>query len=72
MSNHSSHRRFNGTLVTASFGGENVERTARDEYRTLLDEHDSEDVLVITGAPTSTDTFRETLGSELLGRRRRT
>ncbi len=67
MSDHSSHRRFDGTLVTAPFGGENVERTARDEYRTLLDEHDSEDVLVITGAPTSTDTFREALGEELPG-----
>ncbi|WP_318569949.1 DNA helicase UvrD [Salinigranum marinum] len=67
MSDHSSHRRFDGTLVTAPFGGANVERTAREEYRTLLDEHDSEDVLVITGAPTSTDTFRETLGAELPG-----
>ncbi len=67
MSDHSSHRRFDGTLVTAPFGGKNVERTARNEYRTLLDEHDSEDVLVITGAPTSIDTFRETLGEELPG-----
>ncbi|ADQ66886.1 DNA helicase UvrD [Halogeometricum borinquense] len=67
MSDHSSHRRFDGALVTAPFGGENVERTAREEYRTLLDEHDSEDVLVVTGAPTSTDTFRETLGEELSG-----
>jgi len=33
----------------------------------LLDEHDSEDVLVITGAPTSADTFREALGEELPG-----
>jgi len=60
-------RSFDGTLVTTPFGGENVERTARDEYRTLLDEHDSEDVLVITGAPTSTDTFREALDEELPG-----
>ncbi|WP_282350844.1 DNA helicase UvrD [Haloferax volcanii] len=67
MSDHTSHRRFDGTLVTAPFGGENVERTAREEYRTLLDEYDSEDVLVVTGAPTSTDTFRESLGSELQG-----
>jgi hypothetical protein len=67
MSDHSSHRRFDGTLVTVPFGGENVERTARNEYRTLLDEHDSEDVLVITGAPTSADTFREALGEELPG-----
>jgi len=67
MSDHSSHRRFDGTLVTVPFGGENVERTARNEYRMLLDEHDSEDVLVITGAPTSADTFREALGEELPG-----
>ena len=67
MSDHSSHRQFNGTLVTVPFGGENVERTARNEYRMLLDEHDSEDVLVITGAPTSADTFREALGEELPG-----
>lgn len=33
----------------------------------LLNEHDSENVLVITGAPTSTDTFRETVGGELPG-----
>ncbi|QDX41198.1 DNA helicase UvrD [Salarchaeum sp. JOR-1] len=67
MVEHASHREFDGTLVTASFGSETVERTAREEYRTLLDEHDSEEVLVITGAPTSTDTFRETLGAELPG-----
>jgi len=65
MSDHSSHQRFDGTLVTVPFGAENVERTARDEYRMLLDEHDSEDVLVITGSPTSTDTFRESIGEEL-------
>ena len=67
MSDDSSHRRFDGTLVTVPFGAENVERTAREEYRMLLDEHDSADVLVITGAPTSTDTFRETVGEELPG-----
>ena len=67
MSDHSSHRRFDGKLVTVPFGAENVERTARDEYRMLLDEHDPEDVLVITEAPTSTDTFRETIGEELPG-----
>ena len=67
MSDHSSHRRFDGTLVTVPFGGENVERTARNEYRMLLGEHDSADVLVITGAPTSADTFREAVGAELPG-----
>ena len=67
MSDDSSHRRLDGTVVTVPFGAENVERTAREEYRMLLDEHDSADVLVITGAPTSTDTFRETVGEELPG-----
>ena len=67
MSDHSSQRRFDATLVTVPFGAKNVERTARNEYRMLLDEHDSEDVLVITGAPTSTDTFQETIGEELPG-----
>ena len=67
MVEHASHREFDGTLVTPRFGGTNVERTARDEYRTLLNEYDSEDVLVITGAPTSTDTFREKLDAELPG-----
>ena len=67
MLEHPSHQKFDATLVTAPFGGENVERTAKHEYRTLLNKYDSDDVLVITGAPTSTDTFQETLGSELSG-----
>ena len=67
MSDCSPHRRFDGTLVTVPFGSENVARTAREEYRRLLDQHDSEAVLVITGAPTSTDTFRDTVGAELQG-----
>ncbi|MFB6102509.1 MAG: DNA helicase UvrD [Haloplanus sp.] len=67
MSQSSIHRSFDGSLVVTPFGRENVECAAREEYRTLLDDHDSEDVLVITGAPTSTDTFRETLDEELPG-----
>ncbi|GGL64551.1 PD-(D/E)XK nuclease family protein [Halocalculus aciditolerans] len=67
MSNHISPRQFDGTLVTVPFGSENVERTAQNEYRTLLDEHDSEEILVITGAPTSTEAFRESLDAELPG-----
>jgi superfamily I DNA/RNA helicase len=61
------NRRFDGTLVTVPFGGENVERAARAEYRTLLEEYDPEEVVVVTGAPTSTDTFRETLNAEVPG-----
>jgi hypothetical protein len=67
MVDHTSHREFDGTLVTTPFGAANVARTARNEYRSLLEEHDSEDILVVTGAPTSTDAFRETLAEELPG-----
>ncbi len=67
MSLSSVYQQFTGTLVSSPFGAENVARIARNEYRMLLDEHDSEDVLVVTGAPTSTDSFRETLGAELPG-----
>lgn len=67
VSRSSTHRQFTGTLISVPFGAENVAQTARNEYANLLEEHDSEDVLVITGAPTSTDTFRETLDTELPG-----
>ncbi|MGQ3330105.1 DNA helicase UvrD [Halorubrum sp. FL23] len=61
------HHSINGELVTAPFGTRNVKAAARATYADYLEKHDSEDVLVITGAPTSTDTFRETLGEELPG-----
>jgi len=67
MPDHPRYQEFNGTLVTTPFGAENVERIVRDEYRALLDEYDPENVLVITGAPTSTETFRDVLGEELTG-----
>lgn len=67
MSQPSTLIQFDGTLVTTPFGSENVKRTAQDEYRELLTEYDSEEVLVVTGAPTSTDTFRETLSGEVTG-----
>jgi len=63
----SSHRTFDGTLVTAPFGTRNVEAAAGDIYADYLDEYDSEEILVITGAPTSTNTFRDALGEELSG-----
>lgn len=58
---------FDGGLVRTPFGRHNVESAARSSYTDLLDDHDSEDILVITGAPTSTDTFHETLSEELSG-----
>lgn len=63
----SSHRSFDGELVTAPLGTRNVETAACDIYADYLDEYDSEEILVITGAPTSTDTFRDALGEELSG-----
>lgn len=67
VSSESTLRHLDGTVVTTPFGAENVEGTVLDEYRTLLDEHDSEDVLVVTGAPTSTDSFRDSLDEEVPG-----
>ncbi|MFA9503795.1 DNA helicase UvrD [Natrinema sp. H-ect1] len=63
----SSTRTFDGTLVTVPFGTQNVAEAVRDEYSRLLDKYDSEDVLVVTGAPTSTETFRDVLSKELPG-----
>ncbi len=67
MEVRASPREYDGTFVTTQFGAENVKRAARDEYRKLIDKHDSEDVLVLTGTPTSTDTFRDTLDEVLPG-----
>lgn len=67
MEVRASPREYDGTFVTTQFGAENVKRAARDEYRKLIDKHDSEDVLVLTGAPTSTDAFRDTLDEVLPG-----
>ena len=67
MEVRASPREYDGTFVTTQFGAENVKRAARYEYRKLIDKHDSEDVLVLTGAPTSTDAFRDTLDEVLPG-----
>ncbi|EMA29111.1 hypothetical protein [Haloarcula japonica] len=67
MTGHLSRRELDGTVVTTPFGAGNVRRTTRNEYEKLLDKCDSEDVLVFTGAPTSTDAFRDTLDEVLPG-----
>jgi hypothetical protein len=67
MREHQSCRELDGTLVTTPFGAENVRLTTQDEYQKLLDKYDSEDVLILTGAPTSTDAFRDTLDEVLPG-----
>lgn len=50
-----------GALVTVPFGTGDLRRTVADQYRELLEEFDPEDVLVVTGSPTSKATFREVL-----------
>ena len=67
MTDHTTTREFDGTLVTTPFGAENAEQATLNEYANLLEKYDSEDVLVLTGAPTSTDTFRDTLDEILPG-----
>jgi hypothetical protein len=58
---------FQGELVTVPFGAESLHEVVIDEYGSLINEHDSEDVVVLTGSPTSMETFREVLDSEVPG-----
>ena len=58
---------FEGTLLKVPFGSETLQEVVIEEYRSLLEDHDSEDVLVLTGAPTSMETFREELADECPG-----
>lgn len=58
---------FDGTLFTVPFGADTVHSVATEQYRSLLEDHDSEDVLVLTGSPTSMQTFREVLDDECPG-----
>lgn len=60
-------RSFDGTLLEVPFGSEIVQSVATEQYHNLLADHDHEDVLVLTGSPTSMTTFREVLGDECPG-----
>jgi hypothetical protein len=60
-------RNFDGTLLEVPFGAEAVQSVAVEQYRDILVDHDHEDVLVLTGSPTSMTTFREVLGDECPG-----
>ena len=62
MTTHS----FQGELVTVPFTAA-LRDVVADEYRVLLEDHGSEDVIVLTGSPTSTDTFRQVLDDEVPG-----
>jgi len=56
-----------GSLVSVPFGQAEKETTIRNEYQNLCDEYGPEKVLVLTGSPTSMDTFEETLSPEVPG-----
>jgi hypothetical protein len=58
---------FNGTLLTIPFATGSLQKTITDQYRQLLDSHDSEEILVLTGSPTSMTTVRELLDDEVPG-----
>jgi len=60
-------RPFNGTLFEVPFGSEAVQSAAIEQYRDLVADRDPENVLVLTGSPTSMMTFREVLGDECPG-----
>jgi len=56
-----------GRLISVPFGQSATESTARNAYRQLRDEYGPEDVLVLTGSPTSMETFEEILRDEVPG-----
>jgi hypothetical protein len=60
-------RSFDGILLEVPFGSETVQSVATEQYHNLLADHDHEDVLVLTGSPTSMTTFRDVLGDECPG-----
>jgi len=58
---------LDGTLVSVPFGQPETETAVRNAYRELRDEHGSENVLVVTGSPTSMETFEAVLRDEVRG-----
>jgi len=60
-------RSFDGTLVTVPFATGALRDALTEQYRQLLDSYDSEEILVITGTPTSMRTFRAVLDREVPG-----
>lgn len=54
-------RSFDGTLMEVPFGSDTVQATAAEQYRGLLTDSEPEEILVLTGSPTSMTTFRDVL-----------
>ncbi|AXR76134.1 DNA helicase UvrD (plasmid) [Natrarchaeobaculum sulfurireducens] len=48
-------------MITVPFGTGDLISTVIEQYESLLNEYGPEDILVITGSPTSMDTFRDEL-----------
>ncbi|WP_277543646.1 DEAD/DEAH box helicase [Haloarcula laminariae] len=63
----STRRDLEGKLISVPFGQSQTESAVRDAYRELHEEYGPENVLVLTGSPTSMDTFEEVLGPEVPG-----
>lgn len=62
-----SRHSLGGTLVTVPFASGSIDRVVIDRYRQFLERHDHEDVLVITGSPTSMTTVRDRLSDCIPG-----
>lgn len=58
---------FDGTLVTVPFATGTLQDAVAEQYQQLLDSYDPEEILVITGTPTSMATFRDRLDQEVSG-----
>lgn len=58
---------FQGTLLEVPFNPELIQSVAVKQYRDLLTNHASEDILVLTGSPTSMTTLRKMLDEECPG-----
>jgi len=58
---------LNGALMSVPFGQSETASTVRDAFRELRDEYGPENVLVLTGSPTSMETFEELLNDEVPG-----
>lgn len=56
-----------GELVEVPFATVSLEKVAAKEYRQLLGDGDPEEVLVLTGSPTSMGVFRDSLRDEVSG-----
>lgn len=56
-----------GELISVPFGQSETESIVRDSFRELRDEYGAENILVLTGSPTSMETFEESLRDEVPG-----